>query len=136
MWVRDIEDYYCMNMFKIYIFFSRKNLLRGVKRMNTNPTSWIYKSGENTFTFHIQNDQVSVSFSKDKNIIKKITEKNIIIEIENITALLQGMPQKTFHMNNLASPQKQNILHSLQGRNIEIIKDDDQYFLLIHALTF
>ncbi len=103
---------------------------------------WTDKSGSPRLEFSMSQDGMVVADFFQKNLQDefentglRINERSITIETENISALLRGILQKTFYLNELNREQKKAVLGSLQNRNIEIMRGHNQQgSMVIHAL--
>ena len=104
---------------------------------------WYVKETVYMLKFSISDKNVmSVQlFKKDKDenyqCTKLIaTEDKIIIETENMHSILRGVPQRTFCINELNTNQKEDILDSIDRRDIAIIESciHPQLKIIIHAL--
>ena len=110
--------------------------------MAINSVIWTDKSGDPRLIFHVSNQgQITAELyeANIKNELQdtgiRIDERNITIETENLSALVRGIPQRSFNLSGLSLAQKRAILNSMQSRNIEIMKNhNNQGSMIIHAL--
>lgn len=110
-----------------------------------NPVQWTSRSGESRLDFHenhLPNGQLQVYAELfQKNVQNQfnstqifIDERNMVVERENLHALMRGIPQQISYVSQLNSEQKHALIQSLQPRNITIERDHQSASITIHAL--
>lgn len=110
----------------------------------TNPIQWTSRSGESRLDFHVKTDNGQMKVYAElfqKNVNNQfnstqifIDERNMVVERENLHALMRGIPQQISYVSQLNNEQKNALIHSLQSRNITIENWINAGKITIHAL--
>ena len=105
---------------------------------------WISRTGEARLDFCVTQQKGGLQVYAElfqKNVQQQfqttniiISERDMVVETENLHALMRGIPQKAFYVSQLSSDQKNNLIKSLSDRNITIERGHQSASITIHAL--
>lgn len=80
---------------------------------------WTDRSGSPTIRFDM--DATGRVTATNQTNGDRIQERNITVETENLSALMRGIPQRSFSLDQLTAQQKAALMGSLKNRDMEVL---------------